>query len=148
LKAFVRDIRGSLNKDVNGTSLSDTQALPIMQNLRDINDVGLLVEITPSSTYEPWVAFVQGVKGTPMVFCPTAVMAPEAYQYLDSGQMVGMLTGIKGAIEYEGLVKKPAKATQQALALSVAHILIVVLIVIGNLGYLAERKRLAAEWGA
>lgn len=141
LKAMVRDVPGALLHDNSNSPLTDTAKLPLMAHLHTIDDIGLIVEITPSSTYEDWVAFVQGVKGTPMVFCPTAVMAPEAYQYLDSGQMAGMLTGLKGAIEYEGLVKEPGRASHQALALSVSHIVIIVLIVLGNLGYLAHRRQ-------
>jgi hypothetical protein len=149
LKAMVRDIPGAIQHDANGVSLRDTEKLPFMKGVKDMSNVGLIVEITPSSTYEPWVAFVQGVGGgTPMVFCPTAVMAPEAYQYLDSGQMVGMLTGLKGALEYEWKVKEPGRASKQALALSASHILIIVLIVVGNLGFLAQKRQQQAERGA
>src|SRR5438445_9617822 len=120
-----------------------------MAGLHNMDQVGLIVEITASETYEAWVAFVQGYGGgKPMVFCPTAVMAPEAYQYLDSGQMAGMLTGLKGAIEYEGMVKQPGRASKQALALSVSHILIIFLIVLGNLGFLAQRRKARTEVGA
>jgi hypothetical protein len=148
LKALVRDIPGAMEHDSNGTSLKDYDKLPIMKGIKDMNDIGIMIDITPSGTADAWVAFVQGVKNTPFVYSPTAVMAPEAYQYLDSGQMVGMLTGLKGAIEYEYLINKPWDATRQALALSIAHVLIVVLIVVGNLGYLAEKRRKRAEQGA
>jgi hypothetical protein len=141
LKAMVRDMPGSMVHDTNNTPLTDTAKLPIMSGLKNMDQVGLIVEITPADTYESWVAFVQGYGGgKPMVYAPTAVMAPEAYQYLDSGQMVGMLTGLKGAIEYEGMVKKPGLATKQAVALSVAHVVILALIVLGNLGYLAQKR--------
>lgn len=148
LKAMVRDMESGVDHDTNNTMLKDHEKLPIMNDLKNIDQVGLIVEVTASSTYERWVAFVQGVKNTPMVFLPTSVMAPEAYQYLDSGQMRGMLTGLKGALEYEAMVGKLGKATSQALALSVAHILIIFLIVIGNVGYIAERRRQKAEQGA
>jgi hypothetical protein len=148
LKAMVRNFAGTLTQDTKSTALTDTTKLPIMQQLRTIDDVGIIVEITASATYEDWVAFVQGVKGTPMVLAPTAVMAPEAYQFLDSGQISGMLSGLKGALEYEFLVDKPDRASKQALALSVSHILIIVLIVLGNVGYIAQRRRAQAERGA
>ncbi len=142
LKAMVRDMPGSMKHDINNTDLTDTVKLPIMAGLKNMDQVGLIVEITPADTYESWVAFVQGYGGgKPMVHAPTAVMAPEAYQFLDSGQMVGMLTGLKGAIEYEGMVKQPGRATKQALALSVAHVLILLLIVLGNLGYIAQKRK-------
>ncbi|MGH9591812.1 MAG: hypothetical protein ACRD5L_01880, partial [Bryobacteraceae bacterium] len=79
LKAFTADVVAAIKLDVNGTPLTDYAKLPIMRNFHDINQVGIIIEITPSSTYENWVAFVQGVKGTTMVVAPTAVMAPECY---------------------------------------------------------------------
>jgi hypothetical protein len=148
LKAMVRGFEEGMKQDSKNTPLSDHVKLPMMARFKDIDDVSVLVVVTPSQTFESWVAFVQGIKGTPLVFCPTAVMAPEAYQYLDSGQMVGMLTGLKGALEYEGLVKEPGRATAQGLALSVSHILIILLIVVGNLGYLAQKRRQKSQQGA
>lgn len=146
LKAMVRDMPGSMKHDANNIDLTNTTKLPIMAELKNMDQVALIVEITPADTYESWVAFVQGYGGgKTMVHAPTAVMAPEAYQFLDSGQMAGMLTGLKGAIEYEGMVNHPADATRQALALSVAHVVILLLIVMGNLGYLAQRRARARE---
>jgi hypothetical protein len=145
LKAMVHDMPGSVKHDLNNSSLTDYSKLPMMKDLHDMDQVGLIVEIAAGDTYESWVAFVQGLKGTPMVFAPTSVMAPEAYQYLDSGQMVGMLTGLKGALEYEGLVHEPGRATKQALALSVSHVVILILIVFGNLGYIAQQRAKRAE---
>ena len=145
LKSMARDIPGAVKQDFNNTPITDFKKLPIMKGVHDMRDVGLFVDITPSSTLEKWIAFVQGVNNTPTVYSCTSVMAPEGYQFLDSGQIKGMLTGIKGAIEYENLIKKPGKATRQALALTITHVLIVVLIVLGNIGYIAEKRR-KAKW--
>lgn len=147
LKAMVHDMAGSVKHDMYNNALTDYAKLPIMKELQGMDQVGLIIEITPADTYESWVAFVQGYgkTGVPMVFACTSVMAPEAYQYLDSGQMVGMLTGLKGALEYEGMVHEPGRATKQALALSVSHVVVLVLIVLGNLGYIAQQKARRAE---
>ena len=76
-------------------------------------------------------------------------MAPTYYPYLDSGQISGMLTGIKGAGDYEGLIGiRRASAPARRGALSLVYFLIVVLIVLGNLGYYAGRTaRRRAEAG-
>ncbi len=141
LKSMVRDIPGAVKIDYNNTPITDFKKLPIMKNIHDMKDVGLFIDITPSSTLEKWIAFVQGVNNTPTVYSCTAVMAPEGYQFLDSGQVIGMLTGIKGAIEYESLIGKRDSASRQALALSITHVMIIVLIVLGNIGYISEKRR-------
>jgi hypothetical protein len=64
-------------------------------------------------------------------------MAPEQYPFLDSGQLVGLLTGMKGAAEYEKLVGAPALATRGMLGQSAAVVLILVFIALGNAGQLA-----------
>jgi hypothetical protein len=68
-------------------------------------------------------------------------MAPGYYPFLDSGQMQGMLVGAKGAAELEILVDRPAKASRIMNVQSWAHLLIILLIVIGNLGYIFTRGR-------
>jgi len=75
------------------------------------------------------------------VGCVTAVMGPENYPYLNSGQLKGLVAGLKGAAEYETLLGKPAIATRGMPAQSAVHILIIVLIVIGNILYLVEKRK-------
>ena len=99
----------------------------------------------------------------------TAVMAADNYPYLQSGQLIGMLSGLKGAAEYEKLVDVFAKnnkpfskeiikntwvdITDKSIpyqfkkarigmnAQSVAHIMIIVFIILGNIGYFVNRKK-------
>ncbi|MEP6755913.1 MAG: hypothetical protein ABJA67_10470 [Chthonomonadales bacterium] len=141
LKSLARSIPDAVKNDSKLTPVTDYEKLPIMKGIHDMKDVGLLIDVTPSNTAEAYVAFIQGKTNVPFVYFPTSVMAPEGYQYLDSGQMVGMVTGIKGAIEYEALVHEKKDATRQALALSMTHLLIIILIVLGNVGFIMEKKK-------
>jgi hypothetical protein len=76
----------------------------------------------------------------------TAVMAPKQYAYFASGQLDGLLGGMKGAAEYEKLVGKPGLAITGMGAQSIVHFLIIFLVLIGNIGYFVGR-RLDAEKG-
>ena len=117
--------------------------IPVTKNVKDYQQIGTVVEITPSGTLEMWIAYLTMPKKIPLVFCPTAVMAAEAYPYLDSGQLRGMLNGVIGAAQYETLIGQENERTYAAAAawaLSAAHIFIILLIVLGNLGYLAARR--------
>ena len=78
--------------------------------------------------------------------------APKYYAYLNAGQLVGMLGGMKGAAEYEHLLatRHPqlAKlyrtthaftATKGMDAQAVIHAVILVFIIVGNFAYLVSR---------
>lgn len=138
LQSFPRDIHGIISKDFQGTPLSK---IPMMRDIKTIKDIGLIAEITPSATLELWIAFVYGPYRTPLIYAPTAVMAPEGFNPLDAGQIKGMLTGMKGAAEYERLLGRSDFATRGTGALSASHILIILLIITGNVGYISSRRR-------
>jgi len=133
------DIPGTVKSDIEGKPVT---SYPIMEGIRSIKkgDVGVIAEVTPSGTLDYWIAYVYGPYRTPLIYCPTAVMAPEGYNPLDAGQIKGMLTGMKGAAEYETLMKRPGPATAGMDAQSFAHALIVGFIILGNVGYLIEKR--------
>ena len=54
--------------------------------------------------------------------------------------MVGLLGGLKGAAEYEALIKQKGTATAGMDAQSIAHLLIVLFIVLGNIAYFISKK--------
>jgi hypothetical protein len=68
-------------------------------------------------------------------------MAPEQYPFLDSGQLSGMLTGMKGAAEYEQLIGAPGFGLPAMAGQSFAHLYILFLIVLGNLPILIGWSR-------
>jgi len=70
------------------------------------------------------------------------VQAPTMLPYVnEQQQLVGLLGGLKGAAEYELLINKPGFATKGMDAQSVAHLIIILFILIGNIGYFATRKQ-------
>jgi hypothetical protein len=139
LIAMAKNIPKTIGDDFHGTPVAD---LPMMQGVEDIESIGLVIEITGlGAITETWIGLIQGVYGTPFATAYTAVMAPGYYPFLDSGQMKGMLVGAKGAAEMEVLVGRPARASVIMNVQSWAHVLIILLIVIGNLGFIFARGR-------
>ncbi len=49
--------------------------------------------------------------------------------------------GLAGAAEYEMIVDRRARATKGMEAQSIAHLLIIIFIILGNIGFLVERSR-------
>lgn len=128
----------------NKWKISEAPATRFVKNGKQI---GAVVDITSTGMMGVWMPYLTMPKHIPLIYCPTAVMAVVAYPYLDSGQLKGMMNGVMGAVQYETLIgrgKVPTDASATAAALSYAHIYILALIVIGNVGYiLAKRAGLA-----
>jgi hypothetical protein len=71
------------------------------------------------------------------------VQTPEYTPYLGR-QLLGILGGMKGGAEFEALTTYRGKATKFMLAQSLAHLIVVAFIIIGNAAYFASRKKKGA----
>ena len=145
VRGMVKDMPGALIKDIHDQPVA---ALPVMQGVHTAKDVALILDVNPTGNYAIYIQFMQGPFKIPMGLAPTAVMAPEAFNYLDSGQIVGLLQGVQGAAEYEQLLNTPARATRAANSLSAAHLLLIGFIVLGNIAMLLERSKQRKAGGA
>ncbi len=128
--------------DYGGTPVGE---IPLMLEIENFDDLALVMEVsggTPGT--REWVQQVQSRFGVTLASGVTAVSAPNFYPYIQSGQLVGLLGGLKGAAVYETLVGAPGDATKGMDAQSVVHALIVIFIVLGNVTYFATRRRQAS----
>jgi hypothetical protein len=147
LKAFVLNIQEQVKVDIHSTPLGQ---LPVMEGIKTARDIRLVIEITPSTTYAPYIQFVQGPYNAnlKMGMACTSVMAPEAYNYFDSKQFVGLVAGLTGATEYEAryaqqydpAITRGSRVTRFSNSLSFAHLLIIFFIILGNVAMLLERR--------
>src|SRR5262249_59488027 len=97
-----------------------------------------------------WVQQVQARFHVRMISGCTAVSAPEYYPYLRSGQLLGLLGGMAGAAEYERQTALPGPATRGMDAQSLAHVLVAICIIAGNVVQWRRRSepRSGGEGGA
>lgn len=144
LQGMAVDLPGTLRKDRFGTPVSK---IPMLRGVKSARDLGMAVEITPSATVGYWIAFIGQPYQVPIAYAPTAVMVPEGQNYLDAHQIVGMLPGLIGAAEYEQRLGVEGFARSATTSLSTSHVLIILLIVVGNLGYFVSRRQRARMEG-
>jgi len=135
----------SMGEDIHGTFPLDyygkpIEELPMMDEIRDLGDIPLIVSISGTAVIETWIGYAGARYGKKVAAGATAVMAPEFYPYLQTGQLVGMLGGLKGAAEYEKLIERPEFASIAMDVQSVVHFLIVILVIMGNLFYFLQRR--------
>jgi len=132
-----RRIADIFPRDNYNTKLED---IPLMQEVQNYDDVDFLFVVADNATVDYWVSLVNAQFGLPMGAGVTAVMAPKSYSFLQTGQMVGLLGGMKGAAEYEKLTQNPGKATRGMDPQSIIHLVIIIFIVLGNVGYFVGKR--------
>jgi hypothetical protein len=135
IKGMVKDLPATIKQDIRGTPISQ---LPVMQGVKTLADYKMVIDITPSGTVPAWIAYRP--KNLIVLFCPTSVMAAEAYTFLDSGQVAGMLTGAIGAQDYEQLLQREGLGTTFGNAISFSHALIIFFIILGNIALFMSRR--------
>jgi len=114
--------------------------MPVTEDIHSYDDIELLFGFEHGAVIDYWVRYTQARFDQRMTFGTTAVMAPDAYPYLQSGQIEGLVGGLKGAAEYETLIGQPGLGTRGMPAQQWAHLLVIGFIVLGNLGYYFTRK--------
>jgi hypothetical protein len=138
IMAMGEDFRVAFPSDYYNTPVDD---IPMMKGVKNYQNVALVLTINATSGIDYWITYGQGRYKFPLAAAASAVMAPNYYNYLQSGQLFGLIGGLRGAAEYEELIDRPGTAVRGMFVQSVAHLLIVGLIVAGNVTYIIERRR-------
>jgi hypothetical protein len=133
-----REIRDFFACDCAGVPID---SLPLMQSVHNYRDIALLIGLEAGATGDFWVQIANAQFGEKIILGGTAVMAPDLYPYLQSGQIEGLIGGLKGAAEYETLVESYGRGIKGMTAQSVAHLAIIFFIILGNIGYFVTRKK-------
>ncbi len=136
--AMGRELRDVFSTDYRGESLDEME---ITKDLHSYEDFELMFGFEHGAVIDYWVRYAQARFGQRMAFGTTAVMAPDAYPYLQSGQIEGLVGGLKGAAEYETLIGVPGLGTRGMPAQQWAHLLVIGFIIVGNLGYFFTRGK-------
>ena len=139
VKGIVSDLRKLYTIDARGNKVTD---IPMMEGINRFEDFDFL--FSGSAGYPgsiEWVQYAVDPTNIPMSTGTTSIQVNEIMPYVQAGQVQGILAGMPGAAEYEKLIDHPGIGTSGMDAQSVAHLVIVLFIVLGNLGYFIERNR-------
>ena len=150
MKLLAEDFSQAFPADTNGRPLAE---IPLMQKIKGAREAKLAVSIATGIIGEWWANLINAQFGLPVAVGCTAVSAPKYYAYLEAKQMIGLMGGLKGASEYERMVKDGYPETRKAYASpllqtaskgmdaqTIDHLIIIVFIVMGNVAYFAGRR--------
>ena len=158
IKGIADNFRDLYQQDYNGKSID---SLDIMNGVYSVKDFDFVFDFSAGVPGNAeWVQYACDPKNVPLSSGCTSIMVTDAIPYVESGQLKGILAGMPGAAEYEKMVYdymiveqqnnnlninkevviKKGKAYARMSAQSVAHLLMVIFIIIGNLAYYYSRK--------
>ena len=157
IRGIATDIRSIFTQDVNNTLIKD---IPMMDGVHKVTDFDFVFDLSAGVPGNAeWVQFACDENNVPLSSGCTSIMVTDAIPYVESGQIRGILAGMPGAAEYEQMVFNyisnqennkflnkevsiiPGKATSRMSAQSVAHLLMVIFIILGNISYYIIRRR-------
>jgi len=149
IKGIASDIRTLYPADLQGTSIND---IPMMKDVINIEDFDFVFSLSagyPGS--KEWVQYACDPKNIPLSTGCTSIQVTDIMPYVENDQIRGILAGMPGAAEYESLVEaelqkmeisgKPGEASGMMAAQSIAHVVIVLFIIFGNISYFITRKK-------
>jgi hypothetical protein len=146
LNVIITDFRKMYPDDEHGTSLD---SIPLFADVKSAKDLDLVLPVGGGQPGpKEWILFIGDPGNVPVAPGLAAVVAPLIYPYYPK-QAIGLLGGVKGAAEYESELRShyPQFRDIEAPALrmmgpqTMAHIVIMAFIVIGNISYFRSRRR-------
>lgn len=138
MKQFAEDT-WSMEQDHYGTPISE---LPMMEDIRTAEDLDYIIEFCwnidyPQSIMRQFVA----TGYTKMLAASTALVYPTLLPYIGPDKSIkAAIKGMDGAAQLELLSNHPGEALAGTDAQSMAHILVIVFIAIGNIGLFYGRR--------
>jgi hypothetical protein len=126
-----------VSTDYLGTPIDQMAILDGIRGAQDIDVVGYLT--TAGETSEGWVYQAYSAYGRPVLGGFLSMMTTSMKPYYDTGQLIGVIDGVKGAADMEFLTGYPGDAIQSSDVLSFSQTLVVIFILIGNISYWGSR---------
>ena len=128
-----------------GGVATDIRNSPVFAGIGGVEDFRYLIAIVSTSSSR---VTLERVKKVPLMFMTTGVMVPEAQNNYVSGQLKGLVGGVKGVFDMETLMEEGFPGMQNAgmgtayyPTLHVCLLLLIVAVAVGNVGMLLSRKR-------
>jgi hypothetical protein len=139
IQAMGRNMRTAYPKDASG---QDYGQIPLLIRIKTLRDIKYVISLSAGDPgLRDWIITAHDKFRVPVAGGTTAVSAPGFYPYVnDQKQLTGLMGGLKAAAEYELLMGYEGPASLNMNPQSVAHVLILILIAIGNIKAWRKRK--------
>ena len=137
MAAVLGDLHAAVSTDYFGTSIAE---IPLLREVRGAEDIALVAYLTTAGGIaEGWVYQAYSAYGLPLLGGFLSMMTPSLKPYYDTGQLLGIIDGLKGAADMEYLVGVPGDAIRSSDILSFTQTMVLIFIIIGNVSYFGAK---------
>ena len=137
IASLASDFCGTFPEDAYGNPVGEMKALG---GVAAIQDFALLVDFNTGDTAIYYVQHAEP-RGVKVVAGASGVTVPYLTPYLGTGQLAGLIGGLRGAAEYETAVGAPGQALAAMDAQSLSHAAILTLMAVGNGAHLWMKRQ-------
>jgi hypothetical protein len=120
---------------------------PLWDSIKDIKSFSMWIDISGGQSQMWAVAHIGDPNKIPVVSGVNSNMIMNLEQYLKSGQLSGLLGGLAGGAQYEVLSGALGTGVAGMDAQGLGYLWIILLLILGNIGYLTSKKAKAAKGG-
>lgn len=142
VKNLCTDFMGPYPQDREGTPTNNMSIFKTASGRKfSMSDIELIISYTAGTNGIEAFISNEIFHKRPMAAGCTSVNIPRFTTYLQTGQLVGMIGGLPGAAEYESLVGHKGEGRAGMSPQSIAHLVIMIFIILGNLAFIAENRK-------
>lgn len=131
---YPNDYKDNNNKD-----------LAVFKGIKSLKDMKYAMCISAGNAVDAWIVYGKERGKMPLGAGCTGVMATDYYHYLESSQLLGLMGGLGAAAQYESLIQQKGTATKSMKPQTVVHGVIILLIIVGNIIYLTNKRKKAVS---
>ena len=124
--------------DYYGTPIG---SIPLMESVQNYEQIPAVVTIASTAVGEFWPIYAGSRYGLTCLTGLTAVYTADIQPFYQSGQISGVLGGLKGAAEYEKRIDQIGDGTAGMRSQKMVHFLIIAFIALGNVAYWISRRQ-------
>lgn len=142
IKGLITEFLKPYPIDIDGTSTGNMEIFNLANGGKfTLKDAGVIVSFTAGTGGIEVFISLGGEHKRAMAASCTSVNIPKFYTYLQTKQLIGLIGGLPGAAECEALIRHPGPATRGIAPQSIAHLVIMLFIIVGNIAYLYEQSK-------
>jgi hypothetical protein len=131
-------IRKAFPRDYYNTPIED---IPLMRTVQNYDQIPAVMTLAASAIGESWIVYAGTRYGVNVVAGLTAVYTADMQPFFQTGQLKGILGGLKGAAEYEKRIGRVGDGMGGMRSQKLVHYIIILFIVLGNIAFLLARGR-------
>jgi len=117
------------------------EQIPMLESVQNYEQIPAVFTIASTAVGEFWAVYPGMRYGITVLAGLTAVYTADIQPFYQSGQIKGILGGLKGAAEYEARIGKPGDGLAGMRSQKVVHYMIIVFIVLGNFAFFYTQRR-------